>query len=303
MRLTLGINNCFAVKRWPQADEWAQIVSAELGLEFVQHSLDLSDLQHEPEAEAEAVNTACARAGVRIGSVFTGLAAYSTNMMLAPTRTQRERGVAFWSEAIRFAAQLGAETVGGHVGSLSRRDANDPARRDVLWQELGEHLERLRRQAREDGVGALLVENMACDREPCRMPELESLMRDPDPERSAVSLCLDIGHQCVPGTDRDEADPYVWLRRLGARAAVVHLQQSDAEADHHWPFTPQYNERGRIRAERVLEALAASGASDAALVLEVIPPFESRDEQVLNDLRASVDYWQRALVEFERDAA
>jgi sugar phosphate isomerase/epimerase len=183
MKLSLGINNCFAVKRWPRPDEWAQIVSDELDLHWVQHSLDLSDLRHAPEAEAEVVRTACERAGVRIGSVFTGLIAYSANLMLAPTRPERERAVADWSQAIRFAAQLGVPAVGGHVGSLSRPDADD-------------------------------------------------------------------------------------------------------------------NERGRIRAGRVLEALAASGASEAALVLEVIPPFEARDEQVLEDLRASVDYWQRALVRF-----
>ena len=220
-------------------------------------------------------------------------------MMLAPTRPQRERAAEYWSQAIRFAAHVGAQTVGGHVGSLSRRDADDPHRRDALWQELGEHLERLRRQGRQDGVASLLVENMACDREPCRMSELESLMRDGDPDGCAVSLCLDVGHQCVPGTDGDEADPYAWLRRLGPLAPVVHLQQSDAEADHHWPFTPAYNRRGRIRAERVLEALDASGAGDVALVLEVIPPFEACDRQVLDDLRTSVDYWRRAFVEFE----
>ena len=60
MKLQLGINNCFAVKRWPQPHEWTEIVRAELGLELVQHSLDLSDLSHEPDAEAEAVRAACA---------------------------------------------------------------------------------------------------------------------------------------------------------------------------------------------------------------------------------------------------
>jgi hypothetical protein len=82
---------------------------------------------------------------------------------------------------------------------------------------------------------------------------------------------------------------------MGDRAAVIHLQQSDADADHHWPFTPAYNERGRIRAERLLDALAASGAADVTLILEVIPPFEADDRQVLSDLHDSVAYWQRAL--------
>ena len=39
MRIQLGINTCFAVKRWPLPEDWAPIVRDELGLQLVQHSL------------------------------------------------------------------------------------------------------------------------------------------------------------------------------------------------------------------------------------------------------------------------
>jgi len=298
MRLALGINNCFATKRWPRPEEWAQIVTDELGLETVQHSLDLSDLDHALEADAQAVSTACAGAGLTIHSVFTGLIAYSTCLMLAPTRPERDRAVHYWSRTIRFASMVGAGSVGGHVGSLSRRDADDPDRRAVLWTELQDHLDQLSRLARRYHLDALLVENMACDREPCRMSELSSLMRASDPDHAAVALCLDVGHQCVPGTSGDDADPYAWCRTLGRRAPVIHLQQSDAQGDHHWPFTSAYNDRGRIGGPQLLEALAASGTEEATLILEVIPAFEADDRQVLDELKESVSYWQHAIREF-----
>ena len=41
MRARLGINNCFAVKRWPRPDDWASIVANDLGLDLVELSLDL----------------------------------------------------------------------------------------------------------------------------------------------------------------------------------------------------------------------------------------------------------------------
>jgi sugar phosphate isomerase/epimerase len=295
VNLTLGINNCFAVKRWPLADEWTQIVREELGLGVIQHSLDLSDLGQDPEAEANAISVACAASGVEIHSVFTGLRAYSAGLMLAPAGSERDRGFDFWSRAIRFASRLGARSIGGHVGSLSRRDADDSRRRERRWDELQRNLARLSELARRCGVDALLVENMACDREPCRMSELSSLVRAADSGHAAVALCLDVGHQCVPGSSGDEADPYAWLRRMGRQAMVVHLQQTDATADHHWPFTAGHNHRGRIRARDVLDALAASGAQDVALVLEIIPSFEADDAGVLADLRESVFYWQDAL--------
>ena len=39
MRARLGINTCFAVKRWPRPGDWARIVRDELGLEVVELSL------------------------------------------------------------------------------------------------------------------------------------------------------------------------------------------------------------------------------------------------------------------------
>jgi D-erythrulose 1-phosphate 3-epimerase len=215
--------------------------------------------------------------------------------MLAPEPEERRRGSDLWSRAIVFAERAGAVSAGGHVGSLSRPDADDPQRRALLWGELQVRLAELSGFAHRQGLGTLLVENMACDREPCRMPEIESLIAGADAGHAAITLCLDVGHQCVPGAEGDEADPYAWLRRMGAHTTVVHLQQSDADGDHHWPFTEEYNARGRIRAQDVLDALAASGAEEVALVLEVVPPFEADDARVVRELRESVLYWQAAV--------
>lgn len=300
MKVTLGINNCFAVKRWPLADEWAQIAADQLGLDVVQHSLDLTDLGGDTESEATETRRACAAHGLRIDSVFTGLMAYSTSLMLAPDAVQRQRGEAYWADAIRFAAALGAAAVGGHVGSLSRHDADRAERRDALRTELQQRLARLGALAHDLGLAALLIENMACDREPSRMSDFDGLLAAAADGRAAITLCLDIGHQCVPGTSGAEADPYAWLATLGRQATVVHLQQSDADGDHHWPFTPAYNERGRIRAPRVLEALRESGADEVTLILEIIPAFEADDRRVLDELRESVTYWQQAIIDFDR---
>jgi len=299
MRVTLGINNCFAVKRWPSPDEWSAIVRDELGLEVVQHCLDLTDLSGDVDidAEAGAIGTACADAGLRIHSVFTGLVAYSANLMLASEDAERTRGFELWSRAIMLAARLGAVSAGGHTGSLSRADADDAERRALRWSELRVRLAELSGFASQVGLRALLVENMACDREPSRIAEIESLLTHGDGGHAPVTLCLDVGHQCVPGTHGDDADPYAWLRCLGARTTVVHLQQSDAEGDHHWPFTRAHNAVGRIRADAVLDALAASGAEEATLMLEVVPAFEAADGVVLSELRESVLYWREALSE------
>lgn len=303
MRLELGINNCFAAKRWPEPDEWAAIVAEELELRLVQHSLDLSPTQDCWVSDAERLRHACDEAGLRIHSVFTGLAAYSSNLMLGPASAERGHGFRFWEEAIQFAGMLGARSFGGHVGSLSRHDADDDARRRELWAELQDRLGQLARSASQQGLESLLVENMACDREPWRMAQVGSLLTSAAPGQAPVTLCLDVGHQCGPGATGDEADPYAWLRSMGPRTRVVHLQQSDSRADHHWPFTAAFNAQGRIQAGRVLESLLESGVEEMTLILEVIPSFEAADAQVLEDLRESVAYWKQALTDFETAGA
>ena len=127
------------------------------------------------------------------------------------------------------------------------------------------------------------------------MAMIGELLEDGDANRVPIRLCLDVGHMCVPGTSGPDRDPYAWLRSLGTSAPVVQLQQSDADGDHHWPFTAQYNAVGRISADQVIDALGESGVEESALLLEIIPPFEQDDEGVLSDLAESLDYWRDAL--------
>lgn len=302
MRLTLGVNTCFAVKRWPRPEDWAPLVRERLGLGLVQHSLDLVEIgwSDAPSdaliaAQARRVREAAAAHRLTVHSTFTGLAAYSSNLLLHPDEAARQRAAEWFRRVIAFTAQVGAAGTGGHVGAFGVADWQDPLSRQALGADLQERLAELAADARQAGLEFLLVENLAAVREPSTMEQVRRLLTDGDEFRVPIRLCLDVGHQCVPGTSEADRDPYVWLRELGRSAPVIQLQQSDATADHHWPFTPDRNRAGRIEADRVLDALAESGVEDAALILEVIPAFEQADDEVLRDLEVSVGYWREAL--------
>lgn len=295
MRLRLGINNCFAVKRWPLVEDWAPVIRDRLGLRLVQHSLDLV-ADGAGRAEAESMAAAVRLAGLEMHSTFTGLAAYSNNLLLRPDEAGRQAAATWFGWAIEWTAALGASATGGHVGAFSVHDWTDRERRSERWQGLKASLDALSRKAHDAGLEYLLVENLASAREPSTMAMIRDLLTDGDRAGVPIRLCLDVGHMCVPGTASDDRDPYAWLRELGRDAPVVQLQQSDAHGDHHWPFTSQRNGDGRIDADRVLDALDAGGVEETALILEVIPPFEQDDAAVVDDLVASVDYWRAALV-------
>ncbi len=297
VRWSLGVDDCFAVKRWPRPADWAPVVR-DLGVTIVQHSLDLEDLAAPPgavAAAAGAVRDAAAAHGLAIHSTFTGLAAYSSNLLLHPDADARDRAEAWFARAIAFTAAVGGIATGGHVGAYSVPDARDPSRRATLASDLRARLARLATEARSAGLAYLMVENLAAAREPATMADVRAILDDGDAARVPIRLCLDVGHMCVPGTTGDDRDPYAWARALGSVAPVVQLQQSDTEGDHHWPFTAAANAAGRVDPDRLLDALEASGATEIALILEVIPPFEQDDDAVLGDMRASVAYWRDAL--------
>ena len=294
MQVSLGINTCFAVKRWPLVEDWAPIVRDRLGLRLVQHSMDLV-ADGASRAEAARVADVARAAGLELHSTFTGLAAYSDNLLLRPDQAGRQAAATWFGWVIEWTKALGGIATGGHVGAFSVPDWIDPVRRAALWQELQASLRTLSAVAHRAGLEYLLVENLAAAREPSTMAMIRDLLADGDDHGVPVRLCLDVGHMCVPGTAGDDRDPYAWLRELGWAAPVVQLQQSDAEGDHHWPFTAERNAAGRIDADRLLDALEAGGVEATALILEVIPPFEQDDAAVLDDLAASVEYWGEAL--------
>src|SRR5258708_39834719 len=100
----LGINTCFAVKRWPRPSDWAAVVRDELGVDLVQHCADLVDIEAgraDLERQAAGLRDGCAAAGLTLHSTFT---AYSANLLLHPDRERRVRGGDLDLRMIEFSA-------------------------------------------------------------------------------------------------------------------------------------------------------------------------------------------------------
>ncbi|MFL5628112.1 MAG: sugar phosphate isomerase/epimerase family protein [Ktedonobacteraceae bacterium] len=298
--LHLGINTCFAVKRWPEPERWLDIVKNELGLHCCQFSLDLVDPMLDEAATtayAERVRTYATTNNILIHSTFTGLAAYSWSLLLHPDEQMRLASIHWYERAIDFTARLGASGTGGHIGALSVQDASNPARKRVLIQDMLERLRLLSRYAAHRGLQFLLFENMAVTREwGHTLEEAQELMSLTANNGVPLVLCLDIGHPCALHTGTSSDDYLAWFAQSWQRTPIVHLQQTDTSGDHHWPFTQAYNSIGVIQAEKVISAVRSwTHASDVYLFLEPIHPFEAADATVLRELRESVEYWREAM--------
>jgi len=299
-RLHLGINTCFAVKRWPEPEQWLNIVKDELGLNYCQFSLDIVDPLLDEAATAsyaDVVRELAAAYGVMVHSAFTGLAAYSWNQLLHPNEDLRMAATRWYEHAIDFTARLGALGVGGHLGALSVQDAKDEVRKRSLIQEMQERLSILSLYAAQKGLQFILFENMAVTREwGHSIEQAQSLANLVFIGGVPVVLCLDVGHPCALHTGTVSDDYLAWFAQPWPHIPVVHLQQTDHSGDHHWPFTPEYNALGVVRAESILKAVQQwPDDTEVYLFLEPIHPFEADDDSVLDDLRESVRYWREAM--------
>jgi len=297
-RFILGVNNCWAVKRWIEPDAWVEITATKLDLRYVQFSYDLLDPRSYTSALDDIVYRvidACNSYGVIIQSCFTGLAAYSFNLLSHPYLSMRVDSYDWYVKAIELASKFKAEAVGGHVGAMSVRDYRNPDRRRYVTSILIDTLRSLSHRAVNLGLDSILVEPMPVPREiPATISEAEYIViessKDP---KSSVKLCIDLGHACNPeASTPEDRDPYEWVRRLAKYTPCVHIQQTDGKADRHWPFTEEYNRIGIIQPNKLLSALEDGGAGQVYLFLEIIHPFEYPDDKVLEELRESSKYWR-----------
>jgi sugar phosphate isomerase/epimerase len=223
--------------------------------------------------------------------------------LLHPDPEVRTEARLSFHRAIAFTERVGGVATGGHLGALASADATGDERTAARWTDLRAALSSLAIDARRSGLGYFVVENRPSARETSTMAVVGDLLRDGDDLHAPVRLCLDVGLMCVAGASGDDLDPYAWLRAFARVAPIVQVQQSDASADRHWPFTEEWNRLGRIEADRVLDALGEGGAEDVVLMLEINPPSARDDESVIDDLVASVGYWREALARRGLDQA
>lgn len=295
--LILGINSCFAVKRWPDPDEWLRIVAEDLGLSHCQFSIDLFPTAVDAgflRRYAERVRRAADAHGVSIHSSFTGLGAYGTNLLLSDDAEERDQAERWYRRIIELAGLMGTTMTGGHVGAAGVATSRDPRALEERRAQQVEAMLRLADHARDNGLDALLFENLAVPRE-YGHTIAEALELEARLDGSAVPwlLCLDLGHPAALTTGGESDDPTAWLRTMWRRTPVLQLQQSSRGADRHGPFTAESNIEGGVQREAVYAAVDARPERELYGFLEVIPAHEADDDRVLADLVASVEYWQR----------
>jgi sugar phosphate isomerase/epimerase len=297
----LGINNCFAIGRFPEPEQWLRIVTGELGLSHVQFCYDLLDPVIIEEdvfrRKCKCIRRLAYEKGVVIDTGSTGEVPHKFNALLDPDPGLRRCYLRWYEKMVRAGRFLGVEGSGVYMGTLSRKDQAEPERRKALTEILLEEIAYLTFVAREEGQKYFLWEPMSIPREiPCTIDETKEILdRVNAKSHVPVRLCLDVGHGYIGSPDPRDRDPYAWLRELGYLSPVIHMQQTDGKGSRHWPFTAEYNRMGVIVPEKVFETVEKSGAPKTVIVFEFFFSAHAIPEEgVMENLKRSVEYWQEA---------
>ena len=300
MNVSLGINTGFATNRFPEPDDWIGIVADELGLDTVQFTADLLN-PFLPEAvvarEVDKIRTLCEKKRVRIGTTFTS-AFTRVNHVLHPDPEIARVWIDWFKRFFRMSRDLGAEGSGAHFGIMSVRDNADPRVRAERIEQGVRAWRELSAFGAEIGLKFVMFEPMSIPREVAETIPATQEILDRCAEGFAIPmrLCLDVDHGDLQSPDPRDTDPHAWIRAFGKVSPCIHIKQSLRDKGGHYPFTAQYNSRGKIIPEEILGTMREAGVQSCTLLLEISHRERwPSDYTVVSDLKESVAYWRPAI--------
>lgn len=318
--LDIGINGAFLTRRWAEPDNWMRL-TAELGYPYHEFCADVldpffsGDRAYQMET-AQAVAEAAQRHKVIVWDLYTGMATHRFHGLSHSHPSVRERMGEWIRQSMGLALGMGAQRVGGHWDAIPVEDLEDEARAQAVENRTIAQFRDLAAYGAKVGLAALYNEQMYTPSE--RPWTIKGSLRflhaaNEDRPGTPIYLTVDVGHQAGMhyGLSGEDLDYRAWLRSLAPYCEVIHLQQTTPDGSHHWPFTDEYNRRGHIRMEEVLDAISR-GFSQAhsnplsqilppvqqqILVAEIIPGSTKTEPDLLRELEASARYLRQYVPE------
>lgn len=294
--MKLGLNLSFAVKRWMDPIQLAEMVKKDFGIDHVQFTWDLIDPWW-PEVQRDVLvqqyKDAFAEAGVSVDATFGGLASYTYAHLLAPTKIQRDIAFTFFKRAIDLTVKIGAPVMGTPVGGMAYNDARDAGKRKELYEEMLEYLRKLAQYGKTKGLKEIHVEATPLMTEFPHSPEVSvQMMKDLEGTDIPIRLLVDWGHALYKPLLQEEADIELWFNKCAPYIGSIHLQQTDGQFDRHWDFT---HKDGIVTPELVRRATKNAGLDDIMQYLEVVTIFEEDDDVVYEGMKKTMDYLHKEL--------
>ncbi|MEP6756681.1 MAG: TIM barrel protein [Chthonomonadales bacterium] len=313
--LDIGINGAFLTRRWEEPENWMRL-TAECG--YPSHSFcgDVIDPFFSGDRgfqleQAHATKAAAEKYGVTICDFYTGVATHRFHGLSHSDPRAREQMAVWLDKAAELAVEMGTTALGGHWDAFSCEVLADPKLTAEATTRLYQTFRDLSVRLKPSGITAIYQEQMYIPSEkPWTLDETEEFLVEVNKDNPGVPVfvTLDVGHMAgmhygLTGGDLDYVE---WLKRFAAASEVIHLQQTTADGSHHWPFTKEYNNKGHVKMEAVIDAIRYSHEHRVEqpwakhlpeikkhwLVAEIIPGSTKAEPKLLQELTESAAFFR-----------
>jgi D-erythrulose 1-phosphate 3-epimerase len=320
VHLDIGINGAFLTRRWEEPDNWMRL-TRECGFSIHSFCGDVIDPFFSGDREfqidqARATREAARTYGIQLCDLYTGVATHRFHGLSHSDPRARRRMEEWIERAAELAVEMGAPALGGHWDALSVEVLENPARTSEAKKRLYKTFRDLSARLKGTGLKSIYQEQMYIPSEkPWTLDECEEFLIEVNRDNPGlpVYVTLDVGHMAGVhyGLAGPGLDYIAWLERFASVAEVIHLQQTTADASHHWPFTEEFNRRGHVDIESTLDAIRfAHEHHDEQpfapfmppvnvnwLVGEIIPGSTKTEDKLLTELTESAAFLRQYVPE------
>lgn len=301
MNVKLGLDlNCFS-NRYLEPEAWTDLV-ASMGIRVVQFNFDIIDflLPNAIQDRLVAGTVRCCRTkNIRIKCAFGGHN-HHQNYLGHPDNEVARAYEKFYKRMADLTVALGGEGFGTCFAITTVNVQKNAKRRSEILDRAVEAYHRIAAYAKRIGLRYLLYEITSVPRETGATFQENDLILEQMKEAAVpMMLCLDVGHRNRQNPHAPEADPYRWIEKYANVSPLIHIHQCNAGGSHHWPFTAEYNAKGDVSPDKLLQVLKKSGVEhEVLLALEIRHRAYYPDEDKIEEnLLRSVEYWRQWIVD------
>lgn len=199
--INLGIDNCFASKRWTEPVEWAEVIK-KLGLYYVEASADnecdpLYMGNNYLDDWCDKVRIAKEDTGVCVANLYSGHGTYSTLGLSHTDKRVRERFLYDWLMPMAKTAEKIGAGLGFFCHAFSDSVLQDPMRYEFAYNDLINSLAKMAEYSCDVGCFPIGVEQMYSPHQiPWTIGGAEIMIRNIfSKSHSPFYITIDTGHQ------------------------------------------------------------------------------------------------------------
>jgi sugar phosphate isomerase/epimerase len=311
--VNIGVNGAFLTRRWEDPENFIKL-TRECGYKYHSFCADVLDPFFSGNKKyqlrtAAKIKKAAIKYGATIVDYYTGVATHRFHGLSHSNPAVRMRMKDWIIEAMNIAVAMGVGRIGGHWDALSVEVLNNQKLLNQSYNNTCNQFRELSKIAKIKGISAIYNEQMYIPSEkPWTLKEAgEFLIRTNKNNRGVpVRLTIDVGHQAGQGYGMKgkDADYIEWLKKFAVFTEIIHIQQTTGDSSHHWPFTDEYNRKGHIKIEKIIEAIRYSFKNfmhnpvskylnivkDIYLIAEIIPASTKTERVLLKELKKTAEY-------------